>query len=174
MGRRMFTPKRLVIYIKDGKRTLGILLREGASGGTNGATPTLSVCEIRTTKVQRDTTDLLPYLPKFRKLFTGVLLDRKEPTKNAQIPITDLECVTTTMVKGVIPEVYGNHREDAYRVAKNNLMLLCRDWDADELDWSKIKDLKLRELVQKRIEAMAIAQKAECLGCPQFLKHVSP
>jgi hypothetical protein len=88
----MFSPKRLVVYTKDGIRTPGILLREGA---TSGPAPTVHVLEIRTRRDQRDSTDLLPYLPKFRSLFTRLPLQHKKSivTKSLHIPVSDIEYV---------------------------------------------------------------------------------
>jgi hypothetical protein len=92
VGRRMFSPKRLVVYTRDGIRNPGILLREGA---TSGPAPTVHVLEIRTRRDQRDSTDLLPYLPKFRSLFTRLPLQHKKSivTKALHIPVSDIEYV---------------------------------------------------------------------------------
>jgi antiviral helicase SKI2 len=89
VGRRMFSPKRLVVYIRDGIRTPGILLRDGA---TSGPAPTVHVLEIKTRRDQRDSTDLLPYLPKFRGLFTRLPLQHKKSivTKALHIPVSDI------------------------------------------------------------------------------------
>lgn len=88
----MFSPKRLVVYTRDGIRTPGILLRDGA---TSGPAPTVHVLEIRTRRDQRDSTDLLPYLPKFRSLFTRLPLQHKKSivTKALHIPVSDIEYV---------------------------------------------------------------------------------
>jgi antiviral helicase SKI2 len=90
VGRRMFSPKRLVVYTRDGIRTPGILLREGA---TSGPAPTVHVLEIKTRRDQRDSTDLLPYLPKSRALFTRLPLQHKKSiiTKALHIPVSDIE-----------------------------------------------------------------------------------
>jgi antiviral helicase SKI2 len=171
VGRRMFAPKRLVIYNRDGIRTPGILLKEGVSSGSS---PTIHVCEIRTRRDQRDTTDLLPHLPRFRNLFTKLPQSVKHiGIKTLQIPLADLECVTNTIVKGIIPEIFGNG-EDLQK-ARNELAALCRSWEADEwneLDWSKVRELSLRDILAKRSGAATIAQKADCVKCPQFVKHV--
>lgn len=42
----------------------------------------------------------------------------------------------------------------------------------DELDWGKVKDLQVRELLVERQKMADIAQNAQCLKCPHFLKHV--
>jgi antiviral helicase SKI2 len=41
------------------------------------------------------------------------------------------------------------------------------------MDMSRVKDLALRDIIAKRLEEMKVAQKGECLNCPQFVKHVS-
>lgn len=43
----------------------------------------------------------------------------------------------------------------------------------DELDWAKVKDLQIRELLVERQKMATVAQNAESLGCPNFVKHVS-
>ncbi|KAK0105261.1 hypothetical protein ONS95_004351 [Cadophora gregata] len=170
VGRRMFSAKRLIVYSKDGIRTPGILLREGATGG---AAPTVHVLEVKTRRDQRDSTDLLPYLPKFRKLFTKLPATKKEVNvKTLQIPVADIECVTDTVVKGVIPEIFGV--KEVHQIAKEKLAQLCQSWESDEwneLDWNKLKDMQLRDILMKRLEESTIAQKSACLKCPQFMKH---
>jgi antiviral helicase SKI2 len=172
VGRRMFAAKRLVVYNHDGIRTPGILLREGATGGT---APFVHVLEIRTRRDARDSTDLLPYLPKYRKMFTKLPQFKKHiSTKTFQIPVADLECVTKTIVKGVIPYIFEGG--DSYKKAQEEIMRLCQTWELDEwneLDWSRIKDLQLRDTLAKRVDDSLVAQKAKCLQCPQFIKHVS-
>jgi antiviral helicase SKI2 len=168
----MFAERRLVVFMKDGVRTPGILLREGA---TSGSAPTIHVLEIRTRRDQRDSTDLLPYLPKYRKMFTKLpQLKKHISTKTLYIPVTDLVCVTQTIVKGVVPGIFEGG--DAYLEAVKELSRLCSDWELDdwnEIDWSRIKELQLRDILEsRRVEAIA-SQKCTCLSCPQFLKHVS-
>lgn len=53
---------------------------------------------------------------------------------------------------------------------------MCKSWEDpawDELDWDRVKDLQVRELLNERQTQLAIIQSCECLKCPQFLKHVS-
>jgi antiviral helicase SKI2 len=172
VGRRMFAAKRLIVYEREGVRTPGILLREGATSGPN---PLLHVLEIRTQRDQRDSTDLLPYVPKYRKWFTKLPEFKKHISiKTLQIPVADLECVTNTIVKGITPEIFG--KGDAYNKAKEELWRMCQDWEStqwDELDFSRIKELQLRDILTRRFEQSTLAQKASCLVCPQFIKHVS-
>ncbi|KAF4629291.1 hypothetical protein G7Y89_g8854 [Cudoniella acicularis] len=170
VGRRMFAPRRLIVYNKEGVRTPGILVREGAS---TGGSPTVHVLEIKTQRDQRDSTDLLPYLPKFRTMFTKLPQHKKNVyTKTAQVPVADIECLTGTIVKNVIPEIFNGG--DGYQKAKEILKGLLSSWELDEwneMDCDRIKDMQLREILAKRTEQAVIAQKAKSLGCPQFLKH---
>lgn len=172
VGRRMFAPRRLVVYVKDGVRTPGLLLREGATGGPN---PTIHVLEIRTRRDQRDSTDLLPFLPEYRKMLTKMPQSKKHvSTKTLWVPVTDLISVTKTTLKGIIPEIFQGG--DGYLEAVKELSRLCQSWELpewDELDWGKIKDLSIRDLLEKRREEAEISQRCVCVSCPDFLKHVS-
>lgn len=171
VGRRMFSRKRLVVYLKDGIRTPGILLKEGASGGAAGSPPTVHVLEIRTRRDARDSTDLLPFLPKYRELFTKLPQSSKHISfKNLHVAVSDLECVTRTVVK----DVDGLFGGDGYADAKEEVFQLCRDWNNpawNEHDWVKIHDMQLREVIQKRDAVAKVAQEGHCLSCPTFLKH---
>jgi antiviral helicase SKI2 len=172
VGRRMFGRGRLIVFNKDGVRTPGILLREGATGGSE---PTLHVMEIKTRRDQRDSTDLLPYLPKFRTMFTQLPQLRKHiANKVVYVPVGDIECVTNTMTKGVVPEIFEGG--EPYQEAVTELARICKSWELkewDEIDWSRIKDLKLREMLVQRKQKATICESSQCILCPQFLKHVS-
>lgn len=53
---------------------------------------------------------------------------------------------------------------------------MFRNWNDtifDEADLSKIKNMALQELKEKRTEAQLKVLGSEALDCPQFLKHVS-
>lgn len=176
VGRRMFSHKRLVVFNKDGIRTPGLLLKEGATSGPN---PMLHVLEFRLTRQprpSRDSTDLLPYLPKYRKMFTRLSEGKNHVVQKAcQVPVSELECLTKTTVKGVLPQIFVGGKEDTAG-AREELERLCKSWelkDWDEQDYSKIKEIELRDLLSKRQEQSKIAQKASALRCNQFIKHVS-
>lgn len=171
VGRSMFAQKRLIVFQKEGVRTPGILLRGGATGGS---TPTLHVLEIKTRRENRDSTDLLPYMPKFRELFMDLPNSKKHiSTKTLYIPVTDLECVTKTITKGILPGIFEGG--EAYQEAVKELERLCKSWelsDWEELDWGRIKDLQIREILEQCKQDVKSCQKCKCLACPQFLKHV--
>jgi hypothetical protein len=83
-------------------------------------------------------------------------------------------CVTQTVFKGVIPEIFNGGEE--YQKARDQLWKVCQSWQSDEwneMDFSRVKDLALRDIIAKRLEEMKITQKGDCLECPQFVKHVS-
>jgi hypothetical protein len=83
-------------------------------------------------------------------------------------------CVTQTVFKGVIPEIFNGGEE--YQKARDQLWKVCQSWESDawnEMDLSRVKDLQLRDIIAKRLEELKTAQTGECLKCPQFVKHVS-
>jgi antiviral helicase SKI2 len=43
----------------------------------------------------------------------------------------------------------------------------------DEVDWSKVKELQVRDILAQREAQVQIIQSCHCLSCPNFLKHVS-
>ncbi len=170
VGRRMFSKGRLIVYMKDGIRTPGLLLREGA---TSGPDATLHVLEIRTRRDARDSTDLFPFLPRYRSMFTS-LPDKKKhiSTKTLHVPVSDVVCVTHTVARGVIPEIFAGG--DGYLSAVAEVSRIIASWTApewDELDWSKIRELAVRELLTKRAEEATIAQNCIALTCDNFTKH---
>lgn len=62
------------------------------------------------------------------------------------------------------------------QVVEEEFIMLYSSWISptwDELDWSKVKDLQVRELLVERQKMATIAQNAESLNCPNFVKHVS-
>ena len=61
-------------------------------------------------------------------------------------------------------------------MAQDEIIAMCADWNLavwDELDWARIKDMSVREILEKRKVAAATAQRCLCLQCPDFVKHVS-
>ncbi|RAH67494.1 SKI complex RNA helicase subunit SKI2 [Aspergillus aculeatinus CBS 121060] len=172
VGKRLFMPKRLIVYRKDGFRTAGIIVREGIGGG---ATPTIQVLEIGRIGSRRHPSDILPFLPEFRHRFQSLPTRAADMTlKTSKIPLTDLECITNTMIKLGGPIWYLNIKKEAMKFADKELVKFCASWTQpawDEMDWTRIKELQVRDILEKRQQQAAIAQSCRCLQCPNFLKH---
>lgn len=67
-------------------------------------------------------------------------------------------------------------RTEAIKFADKELSKLCASWTDtvwDEMDWARVKELHVRDILEKRQAQAAIIQTCQCLDCPQFLKHVS-
>ncbi|PKY02851.1 antiviral helicase [Aspergillus campestris IBT 28561] len=171
VGKRLFMPKRLIVYRKDGSRTAGVIIRE--IGG--GATPNIQVLEIGKLSSKRHPSDILPFLPKFRSMLQSLPTSASDMTlKVFKIPLTDLECVTNTVVKLGGPAWYLNIKKEAVKFADKELSKLCASWTTpvwDEIDWARIKELQVRDVLEKRQAQATLAQSCRCLQCPDFVKH---
>ncbi|KAL4764792.1 SKI complex RNA helicase subunit SKI2 [Aspergillus foveolatus] len=171
VGKRLLMPKRLVVYRKDGYRTAGVIVRE-VGGGPN---PVIQILEIGKLNSKRHPSEILPFLPAFRGFLNPLPTRAADMTlKVFKIPIADIECVTNTIVKLSGPTWYLNIKKEAIRFADKELSKLCSSWTTpvwDELDWARIKELQLRDILDKRREQANIAQSCDCLKCPKFLKH---
>lgn len=112
----------------------------------------------------------------------------------ATVPLGDLECVTKTSIKVrklVVTSTFSKSNKyiqldigdvlrnepEAIRSAQQELLPICASWTSeawDELDWARIKELSLRNVLDARKAEAARAQERECLRCPDFVRHVSP
>lgn len=66
--------------------------------------------------------------------------------------------------------------EEATKFADKELTKYTSSWLKtawDEIDWSRIKELQVRDILDQRQAQAEIAQSGHCLQCPDFLKHVS-
>ncbi|EEH44136.1 SKI complex RNA helicase subunit SKI2 [Paracoccidioides brasiliensis Pb18] len=172
MGRRLFSAKRVVVFKRNGIRTVGLLVREGVAPGPNLG---LQVFEFGPMKSSRHPSDILPYLPEFRHLFSPLSTEPFEMVlKTYKIALEDLECVTSTVLKIGGPTWYLNIKKEALKVAQKDLVPICCSWKTsswNELEWDRVKELQVVEILNKRKEQEAIIEACECLRCPQFLKH---
>jgi antiviral helicase SKI2 len=78
------------------------------------------------------------------------------------------------MVKVGGPTWYLNIKKEAIKFADKELSKLCSSWTSpvwDEMDWARIKELQVRDILEKRQALAAITQSCRCLQCPSFLKH---
>ena len=86
-----------LIVVQDRIRTTGILLREGMS---KGPAPTLELLSLGAKNPARHPSDILPYLPKFRSLFTKLPTDVAEmELRVLEIPLSDIDSVTRMVVQ---------------------------------------------------------------------------
>ena len=178
--------------LKDGVRTAGVITREGVSRGLTPYVETLSLGAMNPT---RHNSDILPYLPSYRPFFD------KLPTEVAamelkiiKVPLQDIECVTDTVVKVRGPMWHLKIKKGTKSSDRNHtLRLLSGDVEVvkftetemlkfmaswlepqwNELDWSRIKEITTRDLLERRADAARRAQQGACFDCSDFVKHVS-
>jgi antiviral helicase SKI2 len=95
--------------MKDGVRTPGVLLSEGAMvRGSSATSPTVHVLEIKTFREVRNDTDLLPSVPALRRFFTPLPQAKKHiSTKTHYIPLENVVCLTRHVAKGILPGIFG-------------------------------------------------------------------
>jgi antiviral helicase SKI2 len=148
-----------------------MLLRDGFSKGVE---PTLSVLEISTNK-KRGPSDLLPYLESFADMFAPLPQTTKDISlRSTVVPISDVECVTETVVKSDGTFKGLSNKKEKQKLAEDHLIPLCKSWtyrDWEEVNWRKIKDLSLQNILDARAKEAAEAQNRKCLTCPKFMQH---
>ncbi|WPG98958.1 Hypothetical protein R9X50_00176000 [Acrodontium crateriforme] len=173
-GRRMFQPKRLIVLRgKNDVRTVGILLREGAS---RSSAPSVQVLEVlyRNQRKRQDA-DFLPYLPRFRRRFVPLPSTEGDmQLRLNMIPLDNIEALTGTHLQIDVNGVLKKDKEVWSRV-KNDLLLACSSWTSstwNELNYDKyLKEMTIRGLLDERNAAATVAQERECIHCPNFAKH---
>jgi antiviral helicase SKI2 len=174
LGRRMFCHQRMVVFNWDGIRTAGVLLADGMSSRGSSDEPSIHICAIKPMRERRDATDQLPFIPPFRKLIHKLPMNKRRwSVKTLHVPLSDVECVSRWVVKGVLPEIFQGG--DAYQPARETLEDICGSWDDrwDEVDMSKVRNLQLQEMVEKRAELVQAMAHSPATRCQAFLKHVS-
>ncbi|KAI3327101.1 DSHCT domain-containing protein [Xylariaceae sp. AK1471] len=173
IGKKLFSQKRLIVWNKEGVRTPGILLNEGVSTKVSGGQPTVHVFEIKTGRETRDSSDILPFVKGFRPLLKALPQQKRNiVAKTLHVPLSDVECLTTTLVDGIIPDFFQGGESRAK--AKDKMLKICKTWESeiwDEVSFSKIKSLNLQEIIQKRQQEAVIIEQTATMQCPKFLKH---
>lgn len=77
--------------------------------GTPGTSPNLQVFEFGPVESKRNPSDILPYLPIFRSHFSRLATSPHDMMlKTIKVPLADVECVTSTLVKSSGPTWYLN------------------------------------------------------------------
>lgn len=60
--------------------------------------------------------------------------------------------------------------------SETQLVKICASWKSsfwEELDWNRIKLMSIRDTLEARKQQLQLAQGAQCLLCPSFVKHVN-
>jgi antiviral helicase SKI2 len=170
-GRRIFVPKRLLVFKQDGIRRVGMQVNESFTRGTERTIPVLEF----SSETKRSSGDALPYLAEFAQYFSP--LPKKYGDMSFElclVPASAIESVTQTLIKldGSFKSL--NDRKNSTKLANNEVLPLCKSWkfkDWDEYSWAKVKDLAIRNILEARNKEAETAQHAICLSCPQFLQH---
>ncbi|KAI8627103.1 DSHCT domain-containing protein [Xylariaceae sp. FL1651] len=173
IGKKLFSQKRLIVWNKEGVRTPGILLSDGVSTKVSGGQPTVHVFEIKTGRETRDSSDILPFLKGFRPLLKSLPQQKRNiVAKTLHVPLSDVECLTATVVDGVIPEFFQGG--EGRTKAKDKMLKICKTWESDiwdEVGLSKIRSLNLQEIIQKRQQVSVGMEQTATMQCPKFVKH---
>lgn len=173
VGRRMFSPRRLVVFHREGIRTPGLLVREGAS---KGLIPSLEVLSMGPKNPTRQPSDLLPYLPQFRPYFSDLVrtIDEME-LRVFKIPLADIDCITKTTMRVEIDLLLTRKKEENPLMGEE-VSKIFDSWQApcwNEMDWSRIRELTIREILEKRKKEHLIVDSARSVECPKFIRHFS-
>ena len=149
----------------------GMLLREGVG---KGPAPNVSVLEIGRTKAKRQDSDLLPYLPRFRRRFAPLpQTDAEVKLRLMLVPFSEIECLTKTMLQADVNAIQSKEPE-AMKAVKADLMAACTSWTSstwEEADFLRIKNINVRNIIDERTKTASAAQESECVLCPTLEKH---
>lgn len=171
VGKRMITPKRLVVFRYNGNRSAGIVLRESIS---RGFAPTIELLSLSRLDAGREASDILPYLPNLRRFFAPLPHKIVEMQMRAvRVPLTDIECFTRTVIKVDLDGLLSR-RKEAMISAEPEFINMCNTWQSsawDELDWNRLKDLHARDVLELRQQFLVQAEAVRCVDCPQFVRH---
>jgi antiviral helicase SKI2 len=172
-GRRIFVPKRLIVFREDGIRKVGMIYQEAF---TRGNEPTLPVM-IFSSNTKRSDGDVFPYLAEFVPHFAPLPKSPSDISWTiAIIPASAVECVTRTLISYDKSLKQLNDMRQARKLAEDEVLPLCKSWsfqDWDEFDWSKIRDMSIRTILDERSKQAEIISKSKCLSCPKFVHHFS-
>ncbi|MCJ1310801.1 hypothetical protein MMC25_004468 [Agyrium rufum] len=169
-GRRIFSPRRLVVFRKDGVRCPGVLVHNGIG---RGPAPVLDILSLAAPFAKRKPSDLLPYVPSMKKFFDPMPKSLAEmSTKMVKVPVSDVECVTNTLIKA---EANGQFLRIGKGIDEKEIATFCASWDAqywDQFDWlGRTKEVTVRDVLNKRALLNKAISQAQCVKCPDFLKH---
>jgi len=170
-GKRMFSAKRLIVYKRDGVRTAGMLVRDGVG---KGSIAHVSVLEFGAKRPKRQDSDLLPYLDRFRRRFAPIPQTEGEiKTRLMFVPFGDIECVTKTVLQADCSAIQSK-QTDAVKSLTAQFLEACASWTSSawqEADYTRIREIEIRNIIDERNKAAALAQKQEAVLCPELDKH---
>ncbi|KAF2672754.1 antiviral helicase [Microthyrium microscopicum] len=170
-ARRVFEPKRLVVFKHEGIRKVGMLIQEGFNRGQE---PTLPIIEF-SSRSKRDRSDALPFIAKVSEYFEPLPKKFKDISfRICVVPAKDIERVTQAKINVESPLKFLNAKVNTQKLAEDEILPLCQNWkfrDWNEFSWSKIKAMELREVIAAREKEVEVALSCSCLKCPNFLKH---
>jgi antiviral helicase SKI2 len=170
-SKRLFVPRRLIVFKEDGIRKAGMLMQEGFVRGNE---PIVPIVEI-TSGMKRTPGDALPYLPQFAGYYAPLpqLYEDIGFTIRA-IPVKQIECVTQTIINFTFPIKLLNIAANARKLAEEEILPLCGNWtykDWNENSWAKVKAMDIRTLLDARQKESETILSCKALTCPDFLKH---
>jgi antiviral helicase SKI2 len=170
-GRRQLVPRRLIVFREGGIRNVGMIYEESFRRGEQISIP---VMVLSSNKKPSDG-DVFPYLAEFARYFTPLPESYNDLSwRIAVIPVGAIECVTRTMITYDKPLKQLNDAKQARVLAEGEILPLCKSWnykDWDEYDWSRIRDLTIRNILDERSKQAQIIAKSKCLTCPRFVHH---
>lgn len=148
-----------------------MLLREGVG---RGHAPNIAVLEVVQAKAKRQNSDLLPYLPRFRRRFTPLPEQESDMRlRQVLIPYSEVECLTKTILQADVTGVQSKEPE-AMKAVKAELLAACSSWTSStwqEINYDRLTNMAIRNIMDERTKAAALAQERECVLCPNLDKH---
>ncbi|KAL8714998.1 MAG: hypothetical protein Q9220_000955 [cf. Caloplaca sp. 1 TL-2023] len=171
LGRRMISARRLIVFHRNGVRVAGIIMTESSG---RGSSPTVEVLALSPPNPVRATSDALPYIPQFRSFFAPLPARMAEMDMQVlKVPLEEIDIVTRTILKIDLGGLL-KRREEAESGAQAEVKSICLSWELpawDELDWTRLKDLHIRDILEGRQQKLQVAETFQCTECPNFVQH---
>ena len=92
-----------------------------------------------------------------------------------KIPLADVDCITKTTVRVKIDDLLM-YQEEGTGLMDREVSKIFESWQApcwNEMDWSLIRELSIREILERRKAEHLIVDSARSLQCPKFIRHFS-
>jgi len=148
-----------------------MLLREGFSRGPN---PAVTVIEYGFKQPKRrQNADILPYLQRYRRRFIPLPKEGEMKLRQMIVPVEDIECISKTLLQ-VDVNAYQAKEEKAVQQLKSQFINAGSSWIYsiwEELDYSRLREASVRDLLEKRSTLAKEAQSAKAVVCSELEKH---